>query len=155
MSQGSEQKHSQPTPREHVRAAEPKRRQDPGSPDVVGYASAPEMPVELSTASNPGGTSTEETGEQNRAEVEGHGLTPSGLDQSAHGGQAAEQADDSDGPEVEGHMHPILAEGMAESRRRDYMAEATRDRRAAEANQSPGVLDGIRDKIRRRGDNQG
>ena len=72
---------------------------------------------------------------EDEPEVEGHGV---------RSGRAIEHEDND--ADVEGHMHPILAPGVARSIDNDRMAQAERDSRAAAAagDRDGGILEKIR-----------
>jgi hypothetical protein len=60
----------------------------------------------------------------------------------------ADETEDTDA-DVAGHLHPVMQEEMGRARQQDFMAEADRDRRGAQARPT-GRDGGILDKIRRR-----
>ena len=100
-----------------IRASEPKRRVDPGNPEVSGFA-----------------METESTAPE---------------DQTA---TAADPAEDE--AEVEGHNMGIIGEMYATARQQDALRDAERSRLAREANPG-GAFDGIKNRLRRRNDNDG
>jgi hypothetical protein len=74
-----------------------------------------------------------------------------GIDDRDPTDNGAAPAED-DESEVAGHMHPILTEQMGRARQQDFMIEAERDRRGAQARPT-GRDGGILARMRRRTEN--